>query len=152
MRWQFQTFSVDLCKNTDRTIRCMSGSFNIFLSDWRQLRICADVERRESGSVFSRADSLVVWYKYKAINGLVQLLSKLSDITCTCLALDPWLDILLTQSARCVNFLKWGSRQLISALAIKIKGNFCDHVSINKLSSMLTLLGKWGWFNSKWTM
>ena len=35
------------------------------------------------------------------------------------------LDILLTRSARSVNFLKWGFRQLISALAIKMKRNFC---------------------------
>ena len=32
----------------------------------------------------------------------------------------------------------------IWATAIKIKRNFCDHVSINKLSSVLTLLGKGG--------
>ena len=108
------------------------------------MRICADVEQSESGSGFSRADSSVVWYKYKALNGLVLLVSKLSDITCTCLALDPGPDILLTQSARSVKFLKWGFRQLISALAINIKRNFCDHVSIYKLSSMLTLLGKCG--------
>ena len=37
-----------------------------------------------------------------SINGLVRLVSKLSDMTCTCLALDPRPDILLTQSARSV--------------------------------------------------
>ena len=62
----------------------------------------------------------------------MDLSDKLSDITCTCLALDPRPDILLTQSARSVNFLKRGFRQ-------RLKRHICDHVSINKLSSVLTL-------------
>ena len=36
-------------------------------------------------------------------------------------------------SKKCLLF-KRGFRQLISALAIKNKRNFCDHVSINKLT------------------
>ena len=32
------------------------------------------------------------------------------------------------------------------------RADFCDYVSINKLSNMLTLLGKCGWFNARWTM
>ena len=57
-----------------------------------------------------------------------------------------------TDSARSVNIFKRGFRHLISTLAIKIKRNFCELVSINKLSSMLTLLGKCGLFNARWTM
>ena len=56
---------------------------------------------------------------------------KLSDTTCTCLAIDPRPDILLTQSARSVNFLK---RATYFSFGYKIKRNFCDHVSINKLT------------------
>ena len=41
-------------------------------------------------------------HRQSGLNGLVRLVSKLSDMTCTCLALDPRPDILLTQSARSV--------------------------------------------------
>ena len=75
---------------------------------------------------------------YKALNGLVSKLSDKMHVHCSRPAAGHF-----TESARKVTFLKRGFRQLISALAIKIKRNFCDYVSINK-SSMLTLLGKCG--------
>ena len=103
------SFSVDLCKNTDRTI-CLSVSIYSWVTDWKSKSAIAYLCRcRAKRKWFGFLNSGFI--SSKALNGLVRLVSKLSDITGTCLALDPRPDILLTLSARSVSLLKRGFRQ-----------------------------------------
>ena len=103
------SFSVDLCKNTGRTI-CLAVSIYSEVTDWKSKSAIAHLRRcRAKRKWFGFLKSGLKGSK--ALNGLVRLVSKLSDITCTCLALDPRPDFSLTLSARSVKFLKRGFRQ-----------------------------------------